>query len=270
MLAAVGKKRKQSHGQEEGDKPKPPPKVGTDLGALLKKAGVKARPAGAAPSARRSVLETPKKPKPSQVPYGQPAKAAPISPGKEAPARNMAELRALNDAYAGARRLDNKLSREHGSVMDHTPRAKLVAQDARDDQAARARLAALVAGGVRFSVRKQDEFVEGLRGDASSKSIARITGKGFSPEATLDLHGRRAAEVSQLVSDFVRIHHRRGARSLLIITGKGLHSQDGVPVLRDLLVEALTQGGAAPLVLAFASAHLQHGGSGAVAIQLQS
>jgi len=39
-------------------------------------------------------------------------------------------------------------------------------------------------------------------------------------------------------------------------------------VLGEALIEALTRGGAAPLVRAFASAHNSLGGSGAVAVLL--
>ena len=78
----------------------------------------------------------------------------------------------------------------------------------------------------------------------------------------------RSAEVERAVHDFVRDAQRRRARHLLIIVGKGQHSEDGVGVLAEVAVRALSQGGAAPLVAAFASAHSRHGGSGALAVLL--
>jgi DNA-nicking Smr family endonuclease len=74
--------------------------------------------------------------------------------------------------------------------------------------------------------------------------------------------------VTDVVETFVRGHHRRGAKHLLIIVGKGLHSEDGQGVLLPALIDALTKGGAAPLVRCFASAHMTLGGTGAVAVQL--
>jgi DNA-nicking Smr family endonuclease len=56
---------------------------------------------------------------------------------------------------------------------------------------------------------------------------------------------------------------------LLVIVGKGLHSEDGYGVLARAAVAALTQGVAAPLVLAVSSAHPKHGGSGALAVILK-
>jgi DNA-nicking Smr family endonuclease len=172
----------------------------------------------------------------------------------------------LNDAYAGARPLARKIV---GADTARPVRPKqLIDADRADEAAARARLAALVAGGVRFKVMRQDEYVQGWRVDASPKLLTRLSGKAFAPDATLDLHGERAAKVADVLASFVRSHHRRGARSLLVIAGKGLHSESGVGVLRDAAVDALTQGLAAPLVVAFASAHANRGGSGALAVLL--
>jgi DNA-nicking Smr family endonuclease len=67
----------------------------------------------------------------------------------------------------------------------------------------------------------------------------------------------------------VRRQHRLGRRYVLIITGKGQHSDGGVGVLGEALAETLAGGGAAPFVLAFASAHAQHGGRGAVAVMFK-
>lgn len=172
----------------------------------------------------------------------------------------------LNDAYAGARPLVAKGGRQ--APAERPASAKQQKTDQAEEAAARARLAALVSGGVHFKLTEDEHFVQGLRQDASLKLLVRLAGKGFSPEATLDLHGQRAAKVSDLVASFVRSHHRRGARNLLIIAGKGLHSEDGVGVLRHALIDALTQGLAAPRILAFSSAHESLGGSGALAVLL--
>ena len=69
---------------------------------------------------------------------------------------------------------------------------------------------------------------------------------------------------------FVREEHRRGRRTLCIIHGKGKHSEGGIGVLRGAAVEALTKGGAAPLVECLASAPERFGGSGALLVRLSS
>src|SRR5204862_372091 len=54
---------------------------------------------------------------------------------------------------------------------------------------ARERLAALVGGSVRFEGRRDDGVVEGVRASSPEKSLRRLSGSGFEPQATHDLHG---------------------------------------------------------------------------------
>jgi DNA-nicking Smr family endonuclease len=254
----MGRRRKNRRGDEQpepGSKPAPP--TTTSLGTLFKAAGF----GKVAPASPRTL--PPPGPE-SLVPVRAPAPAVVRPQPKLSPA---AELRMLNDAYAGARPLTQKPTRT--SAPPRAPIAREADEATRADEiAARARLAALVSGGVHFKVTREDDYVQGWRADASPKLVTRISGKGFVPDATLDLHGERVAKVADRVASFARTHHRKGARQLLIIAGKGLHSQDGVGVLRDALIEALTHGLAAPLVMAFATAHANQGGTGAVAVLL--
>lgn len=171
----------------------------------------------------------------------------------------------LNDAYDGVR----PLRRKHARQIVVSPERRRVAEQDRESEAlARKRLAALVAGGIHFKLQCEDGFVHAHRRELPAKLVSKLSSKGFSPDATLDLHGERAARVSDAVASFVRVHHRRGAKHLLIIVGKGLHSEDGQGVLLSALIDALTKGGAAPWVRCFASAHASLGGSGAVAVML--
>jgi DNA-nicking Smr family endonuclease len=252
------KERSQSGAPAPGTAAKPAPTATTSLAPLLKAAGLakvperpnaqSAQPA-AKPQVRVHVPATQPRPGPRPVA---------VSPG--------AELRMLNDAYAGARPLARKST--PAAALPPVARRQVVEADRADEAVARARLAALVAGGVRFKIVDEDEFVQAWRVDASAKLVLRLAGQAFTPEATLDLHGQRAAKVSDLVASFVRAHHRLGVRQLLIIAGKGLHSENGIGVLREAAVDALTKGFAAPLVLAFATAHANRGGSGALAVLL--
>jgi DNA-nicking Smr family endonuclease len=181
------------------------------------------------------------------------------------------DLAAWNRAYAGVRPLGRaregttrKGGRRAGRVAPHRPPV-----EGASERAARARLGALVAAGVRFTVERDDGYVRGLREGASEGLWRRLSGRGFGPEATLDLHGMRAAQAERAVHDFVRERHKRGVRYLLLIPGKGAHSEGGVGVLGEVVVRVLTQGGAAPLVQAFTTAHPVHGGRGALAVLLR-
>jgi DNA-nicking Smr family endonuclease len=256
----MGRRRKNR--RDENTEPaqagkKPAPEATTSLGALFKEAGL----GKIAPTARKPAATTPRTPAPAVAPPRNAPRAPAVSPA--------AELRMLNDAYAGVRPLAKPALHGGAPARPHPiQQARAHEDDRAEEAAARARLAALVAGGVRFKVIRDDDYVSGYRTDASPKLLARLSGKGFAPDATLDLHGQRFAQVRDVVASFARAHHRKGARQLLMIAGKGLHSADGVGVLRDALIDALTQGAAAPIVIAFATAHASQGGTGAIAVLL--
>jgi len=280
------KRKRARESREKGEAEaarKPPPRVGTELGAMLKEAGLTKLTALQAKAKARAVeaaanRPAPVKPPPTLLPPG-PSRGSLVPPpqtvkvaGVSTVPLSTGELRMLNDAYAGARPLAPKKARarprEEGTPPV-APRSAMIAEDRADELAARRRLAELVSGGVRFKIRREEDHVEGLRADTSTKLLARIQGKGFTPEATLDLHGLRAAQIGSTLERFIRMHHRRGARHLLLITGKGLHSEDGVSILGPALVDALTVGLAAPWVIAFSSAHAVHGGCGAFTVLLR-
>ncbi|MET0390860.1 MAG: Smr/MutS family protein [Polyangiales bacterium] len=252
----MARRRKRERSEDEQPaKPASAPDATTSLGSLLKAANVQVGKKPAAQNkAKGPVLPPAAPPKP-------PSSAR--DPGLPTPA---SELRMLNDAYTGVRPLAQKPTRQIVS-RPHVP-SRRTDEERADEQAARKRLAELVSGGVHFKVQREDAFVRAFRSNAASKTVDKLTGQGFSPEATLDLHGERTARLSDTVSAFVRQHHRRGARHLLIIVGKGLHSEDGTGVLLSALIEALTHGLCAPLVRGFATAHQRLGGTGAVAVLL--
>ncbi len=172
------------------------------------------------------------------------------------------------DAYANVAPLRGK------AAMPHTPSprpasAPKVPDRSRHDDEARARLAALVAGGIRFDVEhRDDDRVHGVRVGTAPSIVRELARRDASPETKIDLHGMLAAEAEAEVVRFVRRAHKSGARRVLIVHGKGLHSEGGAGVLRDVVVRALTHGGAAPVVLAFASAAVELGGSGALVVEL--
>lgn len=87
-------------------------------------------------------------------------------------------------------------------------------------------------------------------------------------EAECDLHGFTAREAEQEVLRFVQGSQRHGRRWVLIIVGKGLHSRDGKPTLRDRVVGALSQRAPARFVVGFHTAPRRLGGTGALVVRL--
>lgn len=79
------------------------------------------------------------------------------------------------------------------------------------------------------------------------------------PQATLDLHGMNSREAEQALENFVIECRRRGLRKVLIVHGKGHHSQ-GEPVLQGVVRRYLEK---SPYTGAFGPAERKHGGHGA-------
>ena len=87
------------------------------------------------------------------------------------------------------------------------------------------------------------------------------------PQATLDLHGYKISEAESRVRSFLDECSRSGLRKISIITGKGLHSEDGIGVLRDAAIRVLDESG---MVSEKNSAPQSAGGSGALWIILKA
>ena len=80
------------------------------------------------------------------------------------------------------------------------------------------------------------------------------------PQSTLDLHGLKGEEAEKVVNDFLEECRRVNIRKISIITGKGLHSEDGVPVIRNLVSTILDN---CPYVSEKTKAPFNYGGTGA-------
>jgi len=97
--------------------------------------------------------------------------------------------------------------------------------------------------------------------------------KGEYPiDATLDLHGMTREKAHRALCQFMKSHHDRESRCLLVITGKGHKSSENERasgVLRDALPQWLMEPGLKAMVLAFDVAKPKHGGNGAYYILLR-
>ena len=177
---------------------------------------------------------------------------------------------AFHQAFAGVDSLSEKNRAQRGP--DRVALAKAVrvrAKAAEED--ARERLDALVGGGVHFDITRHfDGGVEGKRRGIPDRTCRMLAAGELPPIATLDLHGRTRDEVGSLVRGFVRASKKQGRLNVAIVHGKGNHSEGGRGVLQDVVIKALSAGGAAPLVDSFATAPRRFGGSGAILIRLRS
>ncbi len=188
---------------------------------------------------------------------------------------------AFSDAFSGldpvsskAERRRQHKARQAGAKQRPTEQqerrrqAKAAAEAA--ERSARAQLDRLVTGALSFDVRvDRDGIVRGVREGAQRRTARMLADGQLPPERSLDLHGFERRDVSREVNRFVREAHGEGRRTLSLIHGRGKHSEGGLPVLADAVVHALTEGGAAVLVEAFATAPDRFGGRGATLVRLR-
>jgi DNA-nicking Smr family endonuclease len=91
----------------------------------------------------------------------------------------------------------------------------------------------------------------------------------FSYQDYVDLHGLNRAEARERTIHFIRRSFGVGLRCVLVVSGRGLNSQDKQPVLKKGLVTWLTQAPLKRIVLAFTSARAHDGGAGAFYVLLR-
>lgn len=118
-------------------------------------------------------------------------------------------------------------------------------------------------GKVEFSVASTAEYAEGHVVGLDLMIVSQLQARQFSPEAHIDLHGLNCEQAFQNLVGFFRNAYYKGVRTVLIVTGRGLNSLNGVPVLRFRVQQWLTQDPFKRVVLAFCTAKQEDGGAGA-------
>jgi DNA-nicking Smr family endonuclease len=131
-----------------------------------------------------------------------------------------------------------------------------------------ARLEALVHSGVGFIVSQTSEYVEGTGYRVHPEIAHRLHRGDFAIQSHIDLHGLQVEAARENLDRFLKEAIRTGKRQVLIVHGRGL-SSPARPVLKTKICEWLTTGPWRKWVIAFASARLCDGGSGATYVLLR-
>lgn len=194
-----------------------------------------------------------------------PSRAAPPPPPPPPPpAREVTEEELWESATSGVRPLDRG-----PGVAAPPPPPPAAGPFWHPDLEAIDELRALVAGDAPFDLSDSDEFIEG-RAAGLDANLARKLRRGeFAVQGHVDLHGMTRDEAKGAVEDFLRRSRQAGKRCVLVVHGRGLHSKDQLPVLKDALKTWLATGRFARHVLAFASARPVDGGAGAIYVLLR-
>lgn len=115
----------------------------------------------------------------------------------------------------------------------------------------------------KFAIERRGERIEGRSHGVSRKQLASLRAGHIRPESTLDLHRTRADDAARKLEAFIAGAAASGLECVLVIHGRGLHSEAG-PVLRDRVIRVLSSGRTAAHVRAFCSASGRDGGVGAM------
>jgi DNA-nicking Smr family endonuclease len=130
-------------------------------------------------------------------------------------------------------------------------------------------LRALVSGDAPFDLSDSDEFIEGWVTGLDREVVRKLRRGEFAVQGHCDLHGLTRPEARAAADAFLRDARKSGKRCVLLVHGRGLHSKDQLPVLKDALKTWLATARFGRHVLAFATARPVDGGAGAVYVLLR-
>jgi DNA-nicking Smr family endonuclease len=126
-----------------------------------------------------------------------------------------------------------------------------------------------VGGPPTLAIERFGEQVEGRSPGADDALLRRLRNGEYPPEERVDLHGMRADAAKRALEETLKRVWFRGGRCFLVIHGRGQHSEDGSPVLKELLFEWLSTPPLVERVVAFTSARGRDGGVGATYVLLR-
>ena len=197
--------------------------------------------------------------KPPRAPV--PQKAPPPPPRRE----GLSEEELWSMAVDGAEPLPDRSHR-----IKPGPQALSVAPAQLDPELeAYDELRALVEGAVAFDIADTDEFIEGHAHGLDPHVVRKLRRGEFAVQGHLDLHGLLKDEAKAELDAFLTRSRQQGKRCVLVVHGRGLHSKDQVPVLKEALKRWMATDRFARHVLAFATARAHDGGAGAVYVLLR-
>lgn len=195
-----------------------------------------------------------KPPSPKPPPKTPKTKTASGEGDQEAFAQEMADVQPLDPAEPRKRKAGRPRSAKPGRDED----AEVLAQ-----------LADLVAGTGQFDIADTAEYVEGIPHELDRKLLDRLKQGDYSVQSHLDLHGMSWEEAKEAVSAFLHRSRLDSVRCVLVVCGRGHHSKDKEPVLKNQLVRWMTRSSASRTILAFCTARPHDGGAGALYVLLR-
>lgn len=124
-------------------------------------------------------------------------------------------------------------------------------------------------GKLEFTLCATEEYIEGHIVGIDLMTVGKLQNRQYSPEAHIDLHGLNAEQAYHNLIAFFRNSYQRGLRTVLVVTGKGKNSVNGMPVLRNKVQEWFTKDPFRRVILAFCTAKQEDGGTGALYVLIR-
>ncbi len=166
--------------------------------------------------------------------------------------------------FLGVKPLSESIVKESGqSAEDSAKKAPQMPKQSREEREETAFLEAI--GNVEKVFKDEWPEDEPAR-QAVPRRMKQVERGQLKPEVELDLHGLTVAEASAKVRFFLQDAIYHGFHTALVITGKGLHSNDG-PVLRQAMETLLNQ--QPEQVVEWGIAPRRYGGEGALVVFLR-
>ena len=137
------------------------------------------------------------------------------------------------------------------------------------DLEALAHLSDLISGTAEMDITFSDEYIEGSVKGFDRKLMQRLKDGLFPVQDYVDLHGLKKQEAESVIKDFLLQSYRIGLRCVLVVHGRGLNSENHIPVLKKRLPIWLSRGPVKKIILAFSTAKPYDGGTGAIYILLK-
>jgi DNA-nicking Smr family endonuclease len=198
------------------------------------------------------------------APPARPPAAKPPPPPAPPPPREKSDTELWADAVAGVERID-----PGPGVAGPPPPIAAHEPFWHPDLDAIHALEALVSGEAPFDLADTDEFIEGRVPGLDPAIVRRLRKGEFAVQGHIDLHGMTREEAKHAVDAFLKKARQAGKRCVLLVHGRGIHSKDQMPILKEALRSWLATARFGRHVLAFATARPADGGGGAVYVLLR-
>ncbi len=124
-------------------------------------------------------------------------------------------------------------------------------------------------GKLEFALNATEDYVEGHILGMDLMTVGKLQSRQYSPEAHIDLHGLNVEQAYYNLVAFFRNSYQRGLRTVLVVTGEGKNSVNGMPILRNKVQEWFTKDPFRRVVIAFCTAKQEDGGTGALYVLIR-